>query len=446
MSARPKSFRIMGAPPPTTSLPASAVAPERRPKTASGTFRTPTAEFDAGSDLTRRPGRRRGWHARGRRWHSRWQRGWWRWRRRWHRVSPCDRDRNLIALGVHALHVRDVVAALHRESGAIGVADTNGRSPEKTGSRADGRAESRTTSRGPDGRPERGADHRADRRASRRVDRTRFIGRSPRLRQGPLPACPVITLELLEAPAAARQHHDARARRYRRAPREKEKHTDQEDDSRRRHGALGEDTVSLVALARHDQCRSAPSAAKPGPRAIMTAQSPGCGCPCSSTSFSTNRTVADDRLPNRRRTSRENSISSSVSSRSLWARSRTRRPAEWRTQNRTSSRRKPWSLRMRSVSSPIISGAIRRTSLLRRTRGRPPGKVKPMRSRYSDLMIVRCPTRMQPSPSVPSRTAPAPSAKMALATTVSSVSSRVYVVEQSSTATTRARRPGNAWR
>src|SRR5215813_3635257 len=442
MSARPKSFRIMGAPPPTTSLPASAVTPERRPTTASGTFRTAAAEFDAGRDLAHRPGRWRGWHARGRRWRSRWQRGRRRWRRCWHRVSPCDGNRNLIALGVHALHVRDVVAALHREGGAIGVADTNGRSPEKTGRRADGRA----TGRGSDGRPERGADHRADRRARRRVDRTRFIGRGSGLRQCPLPAYPVVTLELLKAPAAARQHHDARARRYRRASREKDQHTDQEDDSRCRHRALGEATVSLVAPARHDQCKSAPSAAKPGPSAIMTPQSPGRGCPCSSTSFSTNRTVAEDRLPNRRRTSRENSTSSFVSSRSLWARSRTRRPAEWRTQNRTSSRRRPWSLRMRSVSSPIIRGAIRRTSLLRRTRGRPPGKVKPMRSRYSDLMIVRCPTRTQPSPSVPSRTAPAPSAKMALATTVSSVSSRVYVVEQSSTATTRARRPGNAWR
>jgi len=51
------------------------------------------------------------------------------------------------------------------------------------------------------------------------------------------------------------------------------------------------------AAQAHHHRRSAPSAAKPGPRATITPQSPGTGASWRSVSASTNRIVADDMLP-----------------------------------------------------------------------------------------------------------------------------------------------------
>src|SRR5262249_16012436 len=155
-------------------------------------------------------------------------------------------DWNLIALGVHALHVPDVVAALHREAGAIRIARPNSRPPEETSSRADGRAESRTTGRGSDGRPKPGTDHPTHPCARPGIARTSLVGRGPSLLQRPLPAHPVIGLELLEILATARQHHHARPRRHCGAPCRKEERANQDDSPPCGHRALSEHTVSLV--------------------------------------------------------------------------------------------------------------------------------------------------------------------------------------------------------
>src|SRR3989454_12711734 len=85
----------------------------------------------------------------------RWRRSscWGRWnagrgaRRRWRRghrlpgvrrLRP-SRERDLVALGVHALHVGHVVAVLHRLVCARGIARAHGRPSEETPARADRR-------------------------------------------------------------------------------------------------------------------------------------------------------------------------------------------------------------------------------------------------------------------------------------------------------------------
>ncbi len=77
-----------------------------------------------------------------------------------------------------------------------------------------------------------------------------------------------------------------------------------------------------------------------------------------------------------------------------------------------------------SAISFIMLAPMRRTSLESTTRGRPPGYSKPIAPRCSERNMVRCSTISGPAPSRLIAMAPAPSAKMACATALSSRSSR----------------------
>src|SRR5262249_8026420 len=78
----------------------------------------------------------------------------------------------------------------------------------------------------------------------------------------------------------------------------------------------------------HHHPSSMPSAAKPGPRPIISPHSPGAGGSPRSVSSSTNRIVAEERLPNFRSAVRAGATWLSVSWRVWLARSSTPRPAE----------------------------------------------------------------------------------------------------------------------
>ena len=147
------------------------------------------------SDLAHRP--RRWWRrrSRGRRRHTRRQ-WWWRSGRRRVRRVRAPRDRHLIALRVHALHIGVVVAPLHRHTDTVSIAGAHRRPSEDSGACAHRRAGGRTASGSTDCGPEPGADHRADRRACHGAGRTGLVGRRAGPLQRPLPTHGVIGLEL----------------------------------------------------------------------------------------------------------------------------------------------------------------------------------------------------------------------------------------------------------
>jgi hypothetical protein len=152
--------------------------------------------------------------------------GWWRrssgrrgWNVRWtsRRCSRriglgAARDRNLVALSVHTLHVRHVVAALHRYLRILALTVAQCRPPEQSGSRSGRSPHTGIPRRGPDcgsrGRCDSGSDH-----GSRHGT---FLGhllcRRPRLLESPLPAGSVIRSEVVEGPPRPGQNHDAGAR------------------------------------------------------------------------------------------------------------------------------------------------------------------------------------------------------------------------------------------
>ena len=102
--------------------------------------RDPRPRAGGGGGLPRNPGRR-GWWSSCRRRRDGRRRARSRWRRSGRRCVRRLRPsghRDLVALGVHALHVGDVVAALHRRVRALGGTRAHSRPAEQPGSRANG--------------------------------------------------------------------------------------------------------------------------------------------------------------------------------------------------------------------------------------------------------------------------------------------------------------------
>jgi len=181
----------------------------------------------------------------------RWRRGsrWGRWnagrgaRRRWRRghrlpgvrrLRP-SRERDLVALGVHALHVGHVVAVLHRLVCARGIARAHGRPSEETPARADRRPDARV----PGGGANRGADCGAyggpDGRSADCALRGRPLRRRPGLLRCPLTADRVIGLKQLKVLPVPRKHHHARPSGHRRAGRQEDPGCHGEDAPSRNH-------------------------------------------------------------------------------------------------------------------------------------------------------------------------------------------------------------------
>ena len=86
----------------------------------------------------------------------------------------------------------------------------------------------------------------------------------------------------------------------------------------------------------------------------------------------------------------------------------TRRPAECSTKWAMSSVLSPLSAISASAISFIMPAPMRRTSLERTTRGRPPGYSKPIAPRCSERNMVRCSTISGPAPSPADRDGPRP--------------------------------------
>ena len=179
------------------------------------------------SRAQRLPGRSR---RRGR-WSSRWRR-----RNVVRRVSPRRRWRrsqsrlrlsasgnwDLMTLGVHALHVRDVIATLHRPASLFGVAGADETATEEPGSRADGRPHRGIAGCGANRRAGGSADDGADGGGGDGgVVRGAVRGYADVIRR-PLPAYLVVVAELVEALSGARERHDVRSRRHAHARRERE--------------------------------------------------------------------------------------------------------------------------------------------------------------------------------------------------------------------------------
>src|SRR5262245_6214649 len=112
-----------------------------------------------------------------------------------------------MALGVHALHISDVVALLHRRLRGVGTTRANGGATKEATAGADGRAGGWAACRGADRgtgyRPNNGSDGGAADGAL--ADRA--LGGRSRLLRRPLAAKRVVGLELFEALAVPRQHH-----------------------------------------------------------------------------------------------------------------------------------------------------------------------------------------------------------------------------------------------
>jgi hypothetical protein len=170
--------------------------------------------------LADRTGRRRrggsggrGRHIQGRRWRRpcRWRR---RCRRRVGRLGTSG-NRHLIPLRVHALHICDVVAPLHREARAIRIARSYRRPAEEPRAGADGRTGGRTSRGSADGGTEPSAHGRTDGGPRHGAGGACRVGSGAGLLQRPLPTHGVISLELLEVLHGTRQHEHARSRRHR---------------------------------------------------------------------------------------------------------------------------------------------------------------------------------------------------------------------------------------
>jgi len=149
---------------------------------------------------------------------ARWRRGWrTRWRRRRTGIvaavlapRAAAGARNLVTLGIHALHVRTVVPALQLVPGRVRGAIPGTRSDDQSRAGADCRAGSSAA----DQRAGCGAHHGADCGvAYRAVDCRLFARRSAALVVGVLPALGIIETELIEILRGARKHGHAWARR-----------------------------------------------------------------------------------------------------------------------------------------------------------------------------------------------------------------------------------------
>ena len=93
-------------------------------------------------------------------WRKRWLCAGWS--RRWRGlIARCCGNRHLVALGVHALYVGDVVAVLQGVSGALVGAGPGRASQQQSTARADSGAAGRLASGGTDQRSGRGTDGRA---------------------------------------------------------------------------------------------------------------------------------------------------------------------------------------------------------------------------------------------------------------------------------------------
>ena len=131
--------------------------------------------------------------------------------RRVRRRLRAAHDGDLVPLRVHALHVRCVVALLDRGVRSVGAARTHGRPAKNTDTRPDGGACSRTACSGAERSASGGTDQRPDRGATYGALRRRPVRGRPCLLERPLFADSIITLELFEALAIARQDHDGRS-------------------------------------------------------------------------------------------------------------------------------------------------------------------------------------------------------------------------------------------
>ena len=180
--------------------------------------------------LSRRPGRR--WRRRRnarRNVHNR-RRG--RRLRRERRLRTLG-ERDLVAFGVHALHVGHVIAALYRRLCALSVTSADGctaKQPSACANRSPGRRTPRCGAY-------RCTDSRSyscpDRRAAHHALGRRPLGRYPSLLRRPLAADRIIGLKLLEILPTARKDHHARSSRHGRARGERQ----DSDDHRNTDGA-----------------------------------------------------------------------------------------------------------------------------------------------------------------------------------------------------------------
>ena len=119
-----------------------------------------------------------------------------------------------IPLYVHALLIGNIVAPLEAATAGVCRAAGNGGACDKTKPAADNRARPRIAGRsGPDCR----ACHCADCGPRRKGLIRGFTRRRPRLLGGPLPASVVLSLKYFKRFPRTRHHHDAWARRNRRA-------------------------------------------------------------------------------------------------------------------------------------------------------------------------------------------------------------------------------------
>jgi hypothetical protein len=130
--------------------------------------------------------------------------------------------RDLVAFGVHALHVRDVVAALHRPLRALGLVGACSRPGEEADSRAGGRAGGWISGGSAQGSAPGGSEQRPDSRAAHRSVGRCLPRRCPGLLESPLTTDRIVDSELLEILPITGKHHHAWTSRQRRASRQKQ--------------------------------------------------------------------------------------------------------------------------------------------------------------------------------------------------------------------------------
>lgn len=129
--------------------------------------------------------------------------------------------RDLIALDVHALHVRHVVTALHRPAVGLAAVGTCRRPTQQPDSGAGGGSHSSVASSGTYRSPGCCPENRSDGGPTDRSFRRRPTRRRAGLLQSPLTADRIVDSELLEVLPAAGKHHDVRTHRHRHARRQK---------------------------------------------------------------------------------------------------------------------------------------------------------------------------------------------------------------------------------